>query len=122
MFGHLKKLGILLGNVFQFVCIPIVWWISLLDQILFRGGREPGSATSNSRSGSTCKSPTGMTYQDFMKGYVICNCGASHKVIAGCSDPSQMRKIYAHTKPILPSCNTKVFFPLDDQPNDGKPT
>lgn len=122
MFGHLKKLAILLGNVIQFVCIPMVWWISLMDQILFPGSREPASTTTKPRSGPACKTPTVMTYQDVMNGYVICNCGASHKVISGCSDPSQVRNVYADSKPILASCNTKVFFALDDKPSDGKPT
>lgn len=119
MFGHLKKLGVLLGNVIQFVCIPFVWWISLLDQILFPGSREPARATSNSHSGHNCKTQTVMTHQDVMNGYVICNCGASHKVISGCSDPSQLRGLDIDPKTIMASCNTKVFFAID-QPSDGK--
>lgn len=122
MFGHLKKLGILLGNVIQFVCIPIVWWISLLDQILFPGSREPVSATSNSHSGHTCNAPAMMTHQDVMNGYVICKCGASLKVYSGCSDPSRLSGLDIDPKTILASGNTKVFFALDDKPSDGKPT
>jgi hypothetical protein len=120
MFGHLKKLGVLLGNVIQFVCIPMVWWISLLDQILFPGSREPASAIKTSHSGHSCKAPAVMTHQDVMNGYVICNCGVSLKVFAGCSDPSQLRGLDIDPKTILANCNTKVFFALDDQPGDGK--
>jgi hypothetical protein len=121
MIDRLNKFGVLLGNVIQFVCIPFVWWISLLDQMLCPGrSRGPAKATARSHSGHTCKAPTVMSHQDVMNGYVICSCGASLKVISGCSDASQVRNLYADPKTLLASCNTKVFFALDDQQNDGK--
>lgn len=58
MIDRLKKLFVLLGNVIRFVCIPIVWWISLLDQMLSPGQcREPTKNTPKGHSGHTRKSP-----------------------------------------------------------------
>lgn len=123
MINRVKNLLLLLGNVVQFVCIPLVWWISTMEQMLSGRGRTPDNykAMTNEHSGRTCTAPSVVSHQDIIAGTVSCECGAVHKVIAGCSDSAPMRNAYSDEKAIVANCHTKVFMRLDDVSEGGKP-